>query len=119
MSSYLDAVALSLLPDFLETPEKSKITTEVKECLKQFIFHKENNSTSFSNTLFELCHKADPLNLAKIGEGFPNHTLAFLMWKYSPNEKQFFEAAYKCLGWSFTEKLPADFTIEFHADMEE
>lgn len=74
-----------------------KLKTINPELLKavQELYHwqYENNerSPSFSYLLYLMFQKADATNLVKLRKGFPEHYLAWKMWKDSPSQDEFFE----------------------------
>lgn len=63
------------------------------------------NTTNFTSKLFELLSKADNLNKRKIFMGFPEETIAYLMWytkvgfgKRYNEDREFFESMDKVLN---------------------
>lgn len=49
-----------------------------------------DSGTNFTQVLYSLIFKADPINLIKISRGYPDEVNCYREWQSSKSEKEFF-----------------------------
>jgi hypothetical protein len=54
-------------------------------------YHKHNPTSCFSDYLFTLIAKADPMNLHRIAKGFPEYVAVYVAWASAESEEAFFK----------------------------
>lgn len=80
--------------DFINLSDGKKIVLNKSEFInvvERFKTHRENiQGTGFFDDLFRLMYRADCINIGKILNGFPVHTIVYLLWYHSDTEQDFY-----------------------------
>lgn len=58
---------------------------ELQNCIFKLWTWQHSNLNSFSDMLYDLIAKADPVNRQKLALSFPYHVLAFQLWQVAGN----------------------------------
>ena len=81
--------------DFLDLSDGKKFVlskSEFIDTVERFKKHRENiQGTNFFDDLFRLMYRADCINIRKILNGFPVHTIVYLLWYHSDTEQDFYD----------------------------
>jgi hypothetical protein len=62
----------------------------MEEAIKELFYWQYNYTGSFTQRLFDLFQKADPVNVGRLSMGFPHDYEAWRAWSRAEDTEQFF-----------------------------
>jgi hypothetical protein len=66
-------------------------TEEIKEVIEEYNYFLVGRSGSFTTSLYQTIHKADPINQYRLAKGYPAHVLVYNLYCNGPESSIFFE----------------------------